>query len=63
MSSPLQVSRLTSVCIENAERLAAPASFERWLTCDKALVHRKTIRCIAAEGEIPGHFRVARWFL
>jgi excisionase family DNA binding protein len=66
MSSQPQVSRLTSVRMENAESLAASASFERPLTCDEAgellRVHPKTIKRMAARGEIPGHFRFGRWF-
>ena len=66
MSSQPQVSRLTSVRMENGESLAGPASFERPLTCDEAgellRVHPKTIKRMAARGEIPGHFRFGRWF-
>ena len=66
MSSQSQVSRLTSVRVESADGLASPVNFERPLTCDEAgellRVHPKTIKRMAARGEIPGHFRFGRWF-
>lgn len=60
------VSRLTSVRLGDTE--ARPESFgvERPLTCDEASellrVHPRTIKRMAARGEVPGHFRFGRWF-
>jgi excisionase family DNA binding protein len=60
------VSRLTSVHVGDSERSAAPFGVERPLTCDEASqllrVHSRTIKRMAARGEIPGHFRFGRWF-
>ena len=60
------VSRLTSVHVGGSETSAAPFGVERPLTCDEASqllrVHSRTIKRMAARGEIPGHFRFGRWF-
>jgi excisionase family DNA binding protein len=60
------VSRLTSVQVGGSETSAAPFGVERPLTCDEASqllrVHSRTIKRMAARGEIPGHFRFGRWF-
>ncbi len=41
-------------------------SVERPLTCDEAAafvrVHPKTVKRMARNGELPGHFRFGRWF-
>jgi excisionase family DNA binding protein len=61
-----QVSRLTSVHVGDSETSATPFGVERPLTCDEASqllrVHSRTIKRMAARGEIPGHFRFGRWF-
>lgn len=61
-----QVSRLTSVHLAGSERSATPFGVERPLTCDEASqllrVHPRTIKRMAARGEVPGHFRFGRWF-
>ena len=61
-----QVSRLTSVHLAGSETSATPFGVERPLTCDEASqllrVHSRTIKRMAARGEIPGHFRFGRWF-
>jgi excisionase family DNA binding protein len=60
------VSRLTSVHLADNEASAAPFGVERPLTCDEASqllrVHPRTIKRMAARGEVPGHFRFGRWF-
>ena len=60
------VSRLTSVRVGDSETSAAPFGVERPLTSDEASqllrVHSRTIKRMAARGEIPGHFRFGRWF-
>ena len=60
------VSRLTSVRVGGSETSATPFGVERPLTCDEASqllrVHSRTIKRMAARGEIPGHFRFGRWF-
>jgi len=61
-----QVSRLTSVDLAGIETSATPFGVERPLTCDEASqllrVHPRTIKRMAARGEVPGHFRFGRWF-
>jgi len=61
-----QVSRLTSVHRAGSETSATPFGVERPLTCDEASqllrVHPRTIKRMAARGEVPGHFRFGRWF-
>ena len=61
-----QVSRLTSVPLEKSQGPATPSGVERPLTCDEAgellRVHPRTIKRMAARGEVPGHFRFGRWF-
>jgi excisionase family DNA binding protein len=61
-----QVSRLTSVHLAGGESSATPFGVERPLTCDEAgqllRVHPRTIKRMAARGEVPGHFRFGRWF-
>ena len=61
-----QVSRLTSVHLAGSETSATPFGVERPLTCDEASqllrVHPRTIKRMAARGEVPGHFRFGRWF-
>jgi excisionase family DNA binding protein len=46
----------------NSER----PNVERPLTCDEAAafvrVHPKTVKRMARNGELPGHFRFGRWF-
>jgi excisionase family DNA binding protein len=58
-----QVSSLTSVRFEDRQK---PFGVERPLTCDEAgellRVHPRTIKRMAARGEVPGHFRFGRWF-
>ena len=60
------VSRLTSVNLGDRENSATPFGVERPLTCDEARqllrVHPRTIKRMAARGEVPGHFRFGRWF-
>ena len=60
------VSRLTSVHIGDGESSATPFGVECPLTCDEASqllrVHPRTIKRMAARGEVPGHFRFGRWF-
>ena len=60
------VSRLTSVRVGDSETSAPPFGVERPLTCDEASqllrVHSRTIKRMAARGDIPGHFRFGRWF-
>jgi excisionase family DNA binding protein len=60
------VSRVTSVHVGGSETSATPFGVERPLTCDEASqllrVHSRTIKRMAARGEIPGHFRFGRWF-
>jgi len=60
------VSGLTSVHLADSESSATPFGVERPLTCDEASqllrVHPRTIKRMAARGEIPGHFRFGRWF-
>ena len=60
------VSRLTSFHVRGSETSATPFGVERPLTCDEASqllrVHSRTIKRMAARGEIPGHFRFGRWF-
>jgi len=60
------VSRLTSLQLTDAESHSASFGVERPLTCDEAgdllRVHPRTIKRMAARGEIPGHFRFGRWF-
>ena len=60
------VSRLTSVHIGDSETSATPFGVERPMTCDEASqllrVHSRTIKRMAARGEIPVHFRFVRWF-
>ena len=59
----LQVSPFTSVRFEDRQK---PFGVERPLTCDEAgellRVHPRTIKRMAARGEVPGHFRFGRWF-
>jgi len=61
-----QVSRLTSVHLTGSETSSRPFGVERPLTCDEASqllrVHPRTIKRMAARGEVPGHFRFGRWF-
>jgi excisionase family DNA binding protein len=61
-----QVSRLTSVHLAGSETSVTPFGVERPLTCDEASqllrVHPRTIKRMAARGEVPGHFRFGRWF-
>ena len=60
------VSRLTSVHLAKSESPSAAFGVERPLTCDEASellrVHPRTIKRMAARGEVPGHFRFGRWF-
>ncbi len=60
------VSRLTSFHVGDNEPGSSPFGVERPLTCDEAgqllRVHPRTIKRMAARGEIPGHFRFGRWF-
>ena len=60
------VSRLTSVHVAESEAGCSPFGVERPMTCDEAgellRVHPRTIKRMAARGEIPGHFRFGRWF-
>ena len=60
------VSGLTSVHLADSETSATPFGVERPMTCDEASqllrVHSRTIKRMAARGEIPGHFRFGRWF-
>jgi excisionase family DNA binding protein len=62
----LQVSPLSSVRFEDKEAPQKPFGVERPLTCDEAgellRVHPRTIKRMAARGEVPGHFRFGRWF-
>jgi len=64
MQAP-HVSGLTSVHLADSESSATPF-VERPMTCDEAgqllRVHPRTIKRMAARGEIPGHFRFGRWF-
>ena len=66
MSTQAHMSRLTSVRLESTEGPATPCGVERPLTCDEASqllrVHPRTIKRMAARGEVPGHFRFGRWF-
>lgn len=61
-----RLSHLTSVRVEDTESAATPFGIERPLTCDEAgqllRVHPRTIKRMAARGEVPGHFRFGRWF-
>ena len=45
---------------------SAPSLVERPLTCEEAAflvrVHPKTVKRMARNGELPGHFRFGRWF-
>lgn len=65
MQSP-DVSRLASARLGNTEGGETPFGVERPLTCHEAgqlmRVHPRTIKRMAARGEIPGHFRFGRWF-
>jgi excisionase family DNA binding protein len=60
------VSRLTSVHLADSEGSEGSFGVERPLTCDEASallrVHPRTIKRMAARGEVPGHFRFGRWF-
>ena len=60
------VSRLTSFQVGASEAGSSPFGVERPLTCDEAgqllRAHPRTIKRMAARGEIPGHFRFGRWF-
>lgn len=66
MSTQPQVSRLASVHLAGSQSSATPFGVERPLTCDEASqllrVHPRTIKRMAARGEVPGHFRFGRWF-
>ena len=65
-SQAAHVSRLTSVQLANTETPPVSFGVERPLTCDEASellrVHPRTIKRMAARGEVPGHFRFGRWF-
>lgn len=60
------LSRLTSVGLPNNGNSATSYGVERPLTCNEASdilrVHPRTIKRMAARGEVPGHFRFGRWF-
>lgn len=61
-----RLSHITSIRLSDAEDSTASFGIERPLTCDEASqllrVHPKTIKRLAARGEMPGHFRFGRWF-
>jgi excisionase family DNA binding protein len=48
------------------EEQHAPTGIERPITCKEASqvlgVHPRTIKRMAREGKVPGHFRFGRWF-
>jgi len=56
----------TSFQIGDSEAISSPFGVERPLTCDEAgdllRVHLRTIKRMAARGQVPGHFRFGRWF-
>ena len=66
MSTQAHVSRLTSVHLADGGSSATPFGVERPVTCDEAgellRVHPRTIKRMAARGEVPDHFRFGRWF-
>jgi excisionase family DNA binding protein len=66
MSTQAHLSPVTSIRLENAESHATPFGVERPLTCEEAAtfirVHPKTVKRMARNGELPGHFRFGRWF-
>src|ERR1700683_5102061 len=54
-----------TAALESSRNSERP-NVERPLTCDEAAafvrVHPKTVKRMARNGELPGHFRFGRWF-
>ena len=52
--------------MSNARQAITVGTLERPMTSDEAAthlrIHPKTIKRMAARGEVPGHFRFGRWF-
>jgi excisionase family DNA binding protein len=52
--------------MSSARQAIAESEFERPMTSEEAAshlrIHPKTIKRMAARGEVPGHFRFGRWF-
>jgi excisionase family DNA binding protein len=52
--------------VVNAEKGNEPPGIERPITCKEASqvlgVHPRTIKRMARDGKVPGHFRFGRWY-
>lgn len=52
--------------MSSARQPIAESQFERPITSEEAAshlrVHPRTMKRMAARGEVPGHFRFGRWF-
>jgi excisionase family DNA binding protein len=52
--------------MSSARQAIAETQFEQPMTSEEAAghlrIHPKTIKRMAAKGEVPGHFRFGRWF-
>lgn len=52
--------------MSSARQAITVGTLERPMTSDEAAthlrIHPKTIKRMAARGEVPGHFRFGRWF-
>jgi excisionase family DNA binding protein len=52
--------------MSSARQAIAESRFEQPMTSEEAAsylrIHPKTIKRMAARGEVPGHFRFGRWF-